>query len=96
MSNEGPKILELILDEVKSIRVKADESDNRLNSIDVTLAKQNISLDNHIKRTELLEHRMEPVEKHVLMINGFFKILGIVGTIVAIAVSIFQLLKLIP
>ncbi len=96
MSDEGPRILELILDEVKTIRVKAYESDNRLNSIDVTLAKQSISLDNHIKRTEMLEHRMEPVEKHVLMLNGFFKILGLLGTIVAIAVGIFQLFKLIP
>lgn len=96
MSNEGPKILELILDEVKTIRAKADEADKRLDSIDVTLAKQHISLENHIKRTELLEHRMEPVEKHVIAINGFFKILGIVGTIVAIAVGIFQLLQILP
>ncbi len=100
MSNEGPKILNLILDEVKSIRVKVDKSDERLDSIDITLVRQNATLEEHVRRTELLEDKtnqlsddLKPVEKHVAMVTGALKLLGIVGTIVAIIVGIVEFIK---
>jgi len=37
--------------------------DKRLDSVDITLAKQQVSLDEHIKRTTLLENKVIPLEK---------------------------------
>lgn len=100
MSDEGPRILELILDEVKNVRAKVENSDARLDSIDVTLVKQNATLEEHVRRSDLLERKtdqlaedMKPLEKHVTMVNGGLKLLGIIGTIVAIIVGIFELVK---
>lgn len=98
MSSEGPKILQLILDEVRSIRSKVEKSDERLDSIDITLVRQEANLQEHMKRSDLLERRAErietdikPLEKHMLMVNGALKFLGIFGTIVAILVGLFEI-----
>ena len=73
--------LETILIKLDS---KVDKISERLNSVDVTLAQQHESLDTHIKRTEILEEKLEPVEKHVAMMNGALKLLGIIGVLVGI------------
>ena len=73
--------LETILIKLDS---KVDKISDRLSSVDVTLARQHESLDTHIKRTEILEEKLEPVEKHVAMMNGALKLLGIIGVLVGI------------
>ena len=56
----------------------------RLNSIDTTLAAQHVSLREHIRRTEILEEKLQPVEKHVAMVDGALKLLGVIGIVAAI------------
>lgn len=41
----------------------------RLNSIDKTLERNTVSLEIHIKRTELLEEQMKKVSKHVTKVD---------------------------
>lgn len=48
------------------------------------LAKQQESLNYHIKRTDLLEEDLRPVKKHVYMINGFLKGFGAVSVLLGI------------
>lgn len=74
---------------------KLDKIIDKLASVDVTLAEQHISLREHIRRTELLEHRMEPVEKHVLGMIGARKSLGIVAAAISLTVAVIKLFKLI-
>lgn len=100
MSDEGPRILELILDEVKSIRTKVDKSDERLDSIDLTLVRQEATLVEHVRRSDLLEKKtdlieldLKPLQSHVIMVNGVFKFLGLLATIVAIIVGIIEVVK---
>lgn len=85
MSNEGPKILQLILDEVKTIRTKADEADKRLDSIDVTLGKQHVSLEEHIKRSErnekvieIVKDELKDVQQDIVKYNFILKIIGLI------------------
>lgn len=59
-----------------------------LNSITTTLAEQHVTLKDHIRRTELLEEQMEPVKKHVNMVNGALKFIGLLGIAVSIAEAI--------
>ena len=65
---------------------KLDAISEKLQSIDVTLAKQHVVLDEHIRRTEILENRIDPIEKNSLMFYGFIKFLGIpIGLLTTLA-----------
>lgn len=69
------------------------EIQKSVKQIEITLAKQHVSIDEHIRRTNLLEQKLEPVEKHVHMVNGALKFLGIIALVVGIFASIFKLLS---
>lgn len=58
---------------------KIDKVVEKTSSIDVTLAKQSVILDEHVRRTNLLEKKLEPIEKHVILMKGLMKIVGFVG-----------------
>jgi hypothetical protein len=64
--------------------------DTRLDSIDITMTRNTLSLEEHVKRTNLLEERMKPVEKHVEVMNALAKlsvgILGVVATLKALGI----------
>jgi hypothetical protein len=61
--------------------------DSRLDDIHEVQIKQQASLEEHIRRTSLLEEQMEPVRKHVYMVQGvgaFIGLLALVATILAV------------
>lgn len=66
---------------------------NKLHTIDITLAAQHESLKDHMRRTELLEKDLEPVKKHVFMVNGAIKLISIIGVLAAIIEVIHVILK---
>ena len=78
---------------LERIELKLDHAADHLNSIDITLTAQNVTLNEHIRRTNLLEKKLAPIEKHVAMLNGVFKFLGIIATIVAITAALHSMLK---
>jgi hypothetical protein len=47
------------MSDIKTVISKLDKLDERIDSIDITLAKQHVSLDEHIRRTELNEKALE-------------------------------------
>lgn len=66
--------------------------EERLDRIDVTLARNTESLEYHIKRTDELQGLTEMTARHVIVVQGVFKILmGLaaiataVGTVLAVA-----------
>jgi len=62
MNND--KMLEIILDIQKDVK-----------EIDKTLARNTDSLEVHIKRTTMLEKKMDHAEKHINMVQGGLKLL---------------------
>lgn len=74
------------------IEDKLDSIVEKIASIDVTLAKQSVILDEHIKRSNLLEAKMEPIEKHVAIVHAILKGLGVL-TALAGAIKGFLTLK---
>ena len=72
---------------------KIDDLNHHLSSIDTTLALQHASLAEHIHRSDLLEKKLEPVEKHVSMIHGVLKFIGLLGILAGIASTILKFLK---
>lgn len=77
---------------MEKLHGKIDKIAERINSIDVTLAKQHEQLKEHIRRTNILEQKLEPVEEHVAMINGAFKFIGILSVIIGVITGIIKLL----
>jgi hypothetical protein len=49
--------------DIKNVESKLDKIDARLDAIDITLAKQHVSLDLHIRRTEQNEEALEVLAK---------------------------------
>lgn len=78
-------------DKLEKIENKIDILDTRLDRIDVTLAKQHLSLEHHIKRTELAEENLgllkkelKPLAEHVITINNIAKIISVLAAIAGI------------
>lgn len=44
---------------------RLDDVDQKLHSLDKTSVLQQVSLDEHIRRTNLIEQKLDPIEKHV-------------------------------
>jgi chromosome segregation ATPase len=75
-----------------SVLAKIDKLDERLDSIDKTLIKQEASLDKHIFRTEVAEKQLDilssqivPISKHVNQMSGALKLLGVMSLVMGIA-----------
>lgn len=85
------EVMKLVLSKLDKLDEKVDKTNDRLNSMDKTLVKQEENLKEHMRRTDLLEGDLKPIKKHVAVMNGAFKVLGICGTIVAIAVGIVKI-----
>lgn len=73
---------------------KLDHILQKIGSIDKTLEFQAGQLEEHIKRTEILENRVIPIEDHVKFIRGLMRLAMYLATIsAAIASFIFYVKK---
>jgi hypothetical protein len=76
--------------------MKNDKTTNeilqKLSSIDVILTKQQASLDYHIRRTDILEEKIKPIEVHMTELKGIVKLLKLIG-IFATIVEVLHLVK---
>lgn len=94
--NNKDDVMKQVLDRIDrlddKLEKKLDKVEDRLDTMDKTLVKQEENLKEHMRRTDLLEKDMQPVKKHVAMVHGAFKLIGLIGTLIAIAVGIAKLL----
>lgn len=73
------------------LEAKLDDTNDHLHKIDITLTAQHISLKEHVKRTNDLQTIVLHVNRHVTMVEGVFKFLGISAALATVVVSVFQL-----
>lgn len=74
------------------IEDKIDRIQAHMSSIDVTLAAQHVSLDEHIKRTNLLEQEIKPIKEHVGTLRALIRLVGILSALAGLAVTIKSLI----
>ncbi len=77
------------------IEDKIDKLSEHLGKIDSTLSAQHVSLEHHIKRTDLLEGQVAPIKKHVEGVQWGIKIVGWTGGIASTAVAVLKFIKMI-
>jgi hypothetical protein len=72
------------------LETKLDKIVDDVGEIKVHLGVYNVQLKEHMKRTELLEKKLEPVEKHVERLNGILKLIGVMAMIATIVEAILR------
>jgi hypothetical protein len=72
---------------------KLDKLDSHLDNVDKTLVRQEAQLAHHIRRTELLEEALQPIQKHVSMVEGALKFLGVLSVGVGVIVGIITIVQ---
>lgn len=72
---------------------KLDKIEAHLGNQEVHLGKLTVSVEEHIKRTNLLEDQIKPVLSHVHEMRGAIKVLSILATIAAIVEVIILINK---
>jgi uncharacterized coiled-coil protein SlyX len=85
-----PRDLEKRLDRVET---KIDIVSDKINSIDSTLREQHLSLKEHMRRSDLLEAQMVPVQKHVAAVNGVLKFIGLIVPIMALLLTVYKIFR---
>lgn len=81
----------------EKLEEKLENIDKKLGSIDVTLARQEVNLEHHIKRTSLAEENIQmlreelkPIEAHVNTMNNVFKAIGVLATFLGFIAAILK------
>lgn len=71
-----------IEDRLIRIETKIDRVVEHIGSLDVTSAAQHVSLDEHIRRTEILEVKVAPIKKvfdSIIVIGKFLLFVAAIG-----------------
>lgn len=75
----------------KRLEDKLDKLDERLDNIDKTMIRNTVSLEDHIRRTEILEEKIDPIEKQISQVQGALKFTGIVALIAGLIASLAKI-----
>ena len=76
------------MDDVKK---ELKEIQKSINNIDITLARQNVSLEEHMRRTELLENKIDPLQAQINQALGAVKFLTIISVVVGVISALIKL-----
>jgi hypothetical protein len=77
----------------KKLIKDVDHIKRTLTNIDKTLALNTQSLEVHIKRSDLLEAKLAPVEAHVEQVRGVGKFIMYASLLATIAAGIYAVLQ---
>ncbi len=85
-------------EEYKTLLNKLELLDMKIESIEKTSIRQEINLREHMKRSDSLEQMLlsleedlKPIEKHVAMVEGAIKFLGIISISLSVLGGILKL-----
>jgi LPS O-antigen subunit length determinant protein (WzzB/FepE family) len=89
-------MVDQVFDILSKLEAKLDKLDERLDAIEKEQIKNNVLLDEHMRRTEIAEQNIEmirkdmkPLTSHVSMVKGVGKFIALLGTIVGIIGGLF-------
>jgi archaellum component FlaC len=81
------------MDDLKRLEDKIDKIVSEVSSVNLTLAAQHVTLENHIARTEALEEQVQPLKEAHTELKGVIKFVKIIGVLLAMAEAIRLLWK---
>lgn len=75
----SPDLIDWLAERLDRIERKQDATAAHTASIDVTLGRQAVEIEHHIRRTDALEERVEQVAKAIEPINDHVKVIKGLG-----------------
>lgn len=72
---------------------RLDRIEEKLETIIVEQAKQHVTLQEHTKRSTMLEDEFKPMRLHIAQIQGAMKLLGILALIGAILEAVLAVIR---
>lgn len=72
---------------------KIDNIVDQVGNINVTLAKQHASIEEHIRRTNILEEKLIPIEKKFYEISGIVRLGGWVVGLLSVVVGLLKIIE---
>lgn len=94
MSKTNSELMKLIITKIDTLDSKLDKTNEKIHGIDITLVRNTESLEEHMRRTELLEKDIQPIKRHVHMLEGGLKLFGVLSLISSLIYGIYRLLTL--
>ena len=79
---------------MNNVNSKLDKLDGRMDNVDVTLVKQQSILDEHVRRTNVLEAKVEPLQTMNLQVKTLLKIGAVIMATGAGGLGLKQLFNL--
>jgi hypothetical protein len=73
------------------IENKLDHLIDKVSAIDVTMAKNTVSLSEHIYRTDLLEKQLAPVTRRMDMVKGVIGFFALVAAAATFGAAIMEI-----
>lgn len=73
----------------KRLEDKIDKISDDISEVKVTLARNTVSLEEHVRRTNILEDKVEPMRKDIDMAKGAIAFIGLLATIATI-IALFR------
>jgi len=68
--------------------------DKSVDGINITIAKQEVHLAEHIRRTSLLEEEMKPIRDHVNRVNALILLLGGILALLGAVKAVIEIVQL--
>lgn len=75
------------------IHNKLDKLDEKMETIRDIMVKQQLILDEHVRRCDLLEAQMKPIQEAQIQLKGLAKLGAILATLASITAGIYELYK---
>ncbi len=89
-----------IEDWIERLDSKLESVEGNILEIKINQARQQVSLDEHMRRTQLAEDNItllrsevKPISTHVAFFGVMSKILGLLGVLVGIAAGLYEVFK---
>lgn len=76
-----------------TIDEKLDKVIDKLSSIEVVQAQQHVTLQEHTRRSTLLEDEVKPIKRHVAMVEGAMKLVAACSMLAVIFEYIHMVFK---
>ena len=67
------------MSDIKQLEAKIDKVIDAQSEMNGTLKAQAVVLEEHVKRTNLLEAEIKPIKTHVDMVHGALKLIAAIG-----------------
>jgi hypothetical protein len=85
---------EVIIAKFDELHTRLDNLDKKQDEMNETLVRNTVSLEVHVKRTDMLEAEIKPMKSFMTVVNAGLKIIGAGAVLVSLVTGIIQIVKI--